>query len=110
MLSTLQRKYGKLTRVKVALKRAVDDFSMLAIEQCLVRKLPRLFIPEMIHEMSEEEVSQLASETEDTTIQRNKCMERLAVLQAGIHDLRSLDKHRLSPQSKSRRGSGIRAD
>jgi hypothetical protein len=54
----------------------------------------------MIHEMSEEEVSQLASETEDITNQRDKCLERLAVLQAGVHDLRSLDKHRLGFQSK----------
>ena len=50
--------------------------------------------------MSEEEISQLASETEDTTNQRDKCMERLTVLQAGLHELRSLDKHRLSSQSK----------
>lgn len=51
--------------------------------------------------MSEEEISQLASETEDTTNQRDKCMERLTVLQAGLHELRSLDKHRLRSQSKS---------
>jgi hypothetical protein len=82
------------------LKRVVDDFSTLAVEQCLVGRLPFLLRPEMIHEMSEEEIFQLASETEDTTIQREKCMERLAVLQAGLHELRSLDKHRLRSQSK----------
>jgi len=82
------------------LKRVVDDFSTLAVEQCLVGRLPFLFRPEVIHEMSEEEISQLASETEDTTNQRDKCMERLTVLQAGLHELRSLDKHRLSSQSK----------
>lgn len=54
----------------------------------------------MIHEMSEEEIFQLASETEDTTNHRAKCMDRLTVLQAGLHELRSLDKHRLSTQSK----------
>jgi hypothetical protein len=54
----------------------------------------------MIHEMSEEEIFQLASETEDTSNQREKCMERLAVLQAGLNELRSLDKHRLRSQSK----------
>ena len=87
--------------MKVALERIVDDFSTLAVEQCLVRRPPRLFRPEMIHEMSEEEAFQLASETEDTTSQRDKCLERLAVLQAGLYDLRNLDKHRSSSQSKS---------
>jgi hypothetical protein len=82
------------------LKRVVDDFSTLAVEQCLVGRLPFLLRPEMINEMSEEEIFQLASETEDTTNQREKYMERLAVLQAGLHELRSLDKHRLSSQSK----------
>ena len=82
------------------MKRVVDDFSTLAVEQCLVGKLPFLLRPEMIHEMSEEEISQLASETEETTNQRDKCMERLVVLQAGLHELRSLDKHRLSSQSR----------
>ncbi|KAM0716834.1 hypothetical protein Q7P37_007638 [Cladosporium fusiforme] len=55
---------------KVALKSRHCDFSTLAVEQCLVRRLPYLFRPEMIHEMSDEDVSQLASETEDTTNQR----------------------------------------
>jgi hypothetical protein len=90
----------KTDQSKVALKRVVDDFSTLAVEQCLVGRLPFLLRPEMIHEMSEEEIFQLASETQDTTNQREKCMERLVVLQAGLHELRSLDKHRLSSQRK----------
>lgn len=90
------------------MKRVVDDFSTLAVEQCLVGRLPFLLRPEMIHEMPEEEIFQLASETEDTTNQREKCMERLAVLQAGLHELRSLDKHRLSSQSKSSRQTIIK--
>ena len=90
------------------MKRVVDDFSTLAVEQCLVGRLPFLLRPEMIHEMSEEEIFQLASETEDTTNQREKCMERLTVLQAGLHELRSLDKHRLSSQSKSSRQTVVK--
>ncbi|KAL1581636.1 hypothetical protein WHR41_09595, partial [Cladosporium halotolerans] len=95
---------------KVALKRVVDDFSTLAVEQCLVGRLPFLFRPEVIHEMSEEEISQLASETEDTTNQRDKCMERLTVLQAGLHELRSLRKHRLSSQRLRSEPNGFDRD
>lgn len=55
----------------------------------------------MIHEMSDAEVSMLASETEDTTSKRERCMNRLAVLEAGMHDLKSLDRHKLGYQSMS---------
>ncbi|KAK3045610.1 hypothetical protein LTR09_012818 [Extremus antarcticus] len=80
---------------KVALKRFVDDFSVLAVEQCLVGRLPSLFTPEMVQKLSEEDVSGLASETEHTTAQRSQCLEKLAVLEEGLRDLKSLDKHRL---------------
>jgi len=85
----------------VALKRVVNDVSTLAIEECLISKLPRLFRPEMIHELSDAEVSKLASETEDTKSQRERCIERLAVLEAGMHDLKSLDRYRSGIQSTS---------
>ncbi|KAM0724041.1 hypothetical protein Q7P37_000221 [Cladosporium fusiforme] len=85
---------------KVALKRVIDDFSTLAVEQCLVRRLPYLFRPEMIHEMSDEDVSQLASETEDTTNQRDKCLERLAVLQAeSTHGINSVEHDARMPSN-----------
>ncbi len=85
---------------KVALKRFVDDFSVLAVEQCLVGRLPSLFTPEMVQKLSEEDVSGLASETEHTTAQRSQCLEKLAVLEEGLRDLKSLDKHRLILQGK----------
>ena len=80
--------------VQVALKRFVDDFSVLAIEHCLIAKLPSLFTSDRLQHLTEKEISSLATESEDAVIQRSHCTEKLAVLEAGLCELQALDKHR----------------
>ncbi|WPH03153.1 Hypothetical protein R9X50_00602900 [Acrodontium crateriforme] len=79
---------------KVAEKKFVDDVSVLAIEQQLIRKLPLLFTSEMVFNLSEREIHKIAAESDWTAVEREKCTVQLAVLQDAHSDLRRLDKHK----------------
>jgi hypothetical protein len=76
------------------MKRFVDDFSVLAIEQCLVEKLPNLFMPQMVYDLTDEDVTSLAGESESATAERQRINDKFRILTAGLQDLKLLDKHR----------------
>ncbi|KAH8906407.1 hypothetical protein BR93DRAFT_750456 [Coniochaeta sp. PMI_546] len=82
---------------KVALKKFIDDVSILAVESCLVKKLPLLFNPEKVFDMSDEEISGLVSESNSTGTERLRCTEKRDILLAGLQELRRLDRHRSFP-------------
>lgn len=63
--------------------RIIDDVSVLAIEDCLVSKLPLLFTPSMILDLDEGEVTSLAGESENTAAERTKIAEKLKILEFG---------------------------
>lgn len=48
----------------------------------------------MIIDLTEEEVTRLAAESNATTTERKRCSEKLAILQAGKTELRRLHNHR----------------
>lgn len=79
---------------QVAFKTFVDSVAVLAIEQCLLQKLPSLFSPDVVLEMKDEDVSRLAAESEETSAERSRYEEKLIVLESGLSDLQRLDKHR----------------
>ncbi|KAG5986342.1 hypothetical protein E4U52_000325 [Claviceps spartinae] len=75
---------------EVAINKFIDDVSVLAVEQCLISKLPDLFPDEILFDFKDEEIARLAGETEAASKQREKCNQKLAVLEDGRRDLMNL--------------------
>lgn len=72
-----------LTRLQRALEVFVSNVAMLAIENCLIKDLSATFDPNLVVEMSDEKLANIASESEETRIQRTELRQRLAVLEGG---------------------------
>ncbi|CAG9983838.1 unnamed protein product [Clonostachys byssicola] len=79
---------------KLARKKFIDDISMLAVEQCLIKKLPSLFPSEIILELQDDEVAQIATESDALSLERTWCRQKLATLEDDKVDLKQLDCHR----------------
>ena len=82
----------------MALKKIIDDFSVLAVEACLVQKLPTLFCPADVIDIDDETVAALASEEEESSAERSRCNEKLKILEDGLHALKGVQEYPLSLQ------------
>lgn len=60
---------------------------MLAIEKCLLEKLPQLMKPETICKLTREEAELIAAESEISLAERKRLNDKLAVLQRGLTQL-----------------------
>ncbi|KAF5701089.1 Mx2 (GTPase) [Fusarium mundagurra] len=90
---------------KVAVNRFIDDVSALAIEDCLISKLPSLFTSSSVAEMSDETLHLLAGENEESATERERLERKQAILEKGLQDLKSLYKHSTVVGSRGYRGS-----
>lgn len=72
---------------QVALKKFTDDISVDAIEACLIQRLPEVFCPDVVWDLSHEAVEQLGSEDDSTVKERGELTKKLAVLERGLKDL-----------------------
>lgn len=74
----------------MALKKIIDDFSVLAVEECLVQKLPTLFCSGDVIGIDDTKLAILASESEDASMERMSCNEKLRILTGGLKALQDV--------------------
>jgi hypothetical protein len=75
------------------LKKFIDDFSVLAVEACLVGNLPNLFCPEKVLDIDDVMVAKLAAEDEESSAERGRCSEKLRVLEIGLRELKNVQEY-----------------
>jgi hypothetical protein len=74
----------------VALSKVIDDLSVLAVEGCLVRKLPGLLSADVLTDLADEDVARLGAESEEATAERARLKEKLRVLESSLTELKRL--------------------
>ena len=90
------------------MSRFIDDVSILAIEDCLISKLSTLFRSSNVLEMSELEISRLAGETRESSLERKRLEAKRRILETGLQSLKSLHKRRnvVNPPEQDQVASG----
>ncbi|TWU72634.1 hypothetical protein ED733_000484 [Metarhizium rileyi] len=83
-----------LAYYKLALDKFVDDMSILAVEQCLVAKLPALLPTERVMDLQDHDVSYFVKEGFTAPAERHRCTEKLMVLERERQVLTRLDTRR----------------
>ena len=79
---------------QVAVSRFIDNVSILAIEDCLISKLSTLFRSRNVLEMSDQDISRLAGETPESSLERKRLEAKRGILETGLQSLKSLHKRR----------------
>ncbi|EKJ68747.1 hypothetical protein FPSE_11078 [Fusarium pseudograminearum CS3096] len=78
----------------VAMERFIDDVSALAVEDCLISKLPGLFRSANVMNMGEEDLHLLAGETPESSMERERLKVKLEILEKGLQDIKGFHKRR----------------
>ncbi|KAI6377714.1 hypothetical protein MCOR25_002438 [Pyricularia grisea] len=81
-----------LAYYKVALKEVVDNIGVLAIEDCLIQKLPEIFHPGTVHLLTTDEIHKIAAESPEAAAERARVNEKLRILHKGLRDLKRIDR------------------
>ena len=82
------------------MKFLIDDFGVHAIEECLLSGLTTIFTPEIVSELDDEAIRNIAAETEQSIEDRKTANRKLEVLQRTLTVLHRLDRHK--PKSQCR--------
>ena len=79
---------------KVAMEKFTDDVSVLAIERCIMDKLSSIFSSDVICDMTDDDINELAGESPETAAQRKYLTEKLKVLEEGMEKLKKTGQTR----------------
>ncbi|CAO2656494.1 Nn.00g052970.m01.CDS01 [Neocucurbitaria sp. VM-36] len=68
----------------------INNVASLAIEQCLLAGLPKIFSSATVRDMSDETIKAIASEPPSTLAERTRLRERVEILRRGIKTVRRI--------------------
>ncbi|OAA72618.1 GTPase effector domain, GED [Akanthomyces lecanii RCEF 1005] len=88
------RPISLLTYLKARKQEIFDDISVLAVERCLINKLPSLFPSETILDLRDDEVAYIATESGTLALERSRYGQKLTTLEDAKTELKQLDIHR----------------
>ena len=69
---------------QMSLATFTDNVIILAVENCLVKRIPSMFTTELLNDMDDQMVARLASETRKVRDERERYTEELRVLEEGL--------------------------
>lgn len=72
------------------MKTFLDDIAILAVERCILKKIPELLTPKSIVSLNDGQISGIASETENSRNERTQSYRKLKVLTDAYRILQDL--------------------
>lgn len=72
----------------------VDNFSVLAVEKCMLSDLPHILSPDIIMKLNDDTISAIAAESENSMVERQRATEKVKTLQEGLVTLNRLSRPR----------------
>ena len=87
--------------MQIAKQTMVDNFSSLAIEDCLVSQMPHLFSPEVVAALDDDTISTIAMETETAAWDRSEIESRVELCSSALVKLKKIEGMRMPGKSSS---------
>ncbi len=81
------------------MKVLVDNFSVLAVEKCMLSDLAHVLSPDLIMRLGDDLVSAIAAESESSILERQRTTEKLKTLQGGLVKLNHFSRLRSASTS-----------
>ena len=76
------------------MKMAVDNVAVLGIEFCLLEKLSEMLSADVVMNLDDAVVQEIAGEEEDSQKERARALKKLDSLESGLQTLRRLGRHK----------------
>jgi hypothetical protein len=76
------------------MKMAVDNIAVLGIEFCLVEKLSEMLSSDVVMNLDDAVVQDIAGEEEDSQKERARTLKKLQILESGLQDLCRQGRHK----------------
>ena len=74
----------------------MDDFSILAVEKCLLEPLAIIFNSRVIGSLADDVIRAIATEEKSSKLERERLTSKLKTLQICLEQLHRLDRHNVS--------------
>lgn len=81
---------------KVARKKFVDDFSILAVEKCLLEPLLTMCCPRTVDVLADSIIGDIAREDDGIRAERERLTEKVNAMKRALDKLHTLDPHSLA--------------